>query len=196
MRFPDAYGVEEPTYLPDCSNSVKSAIGWALLATSFVLACTPQGLECGEPAALEPHPQNAAFKGAPLGPLLVRNFRDDATTAVITEYQQGYPLKVLIVVARPFTKPLTMRCFRCSDGSALRFAATYPFAFNSTPAPSDVYNAAGEAAPVLEPMTALPAGVPSAPSAYPYMLFTSSGKWVLEVRDSTGLVGRTVLLVR
>jgi len=28
------------------------------------------------------------------------------------------------------------------------------------------------------------------------MLFTSAGKWVLEVRDETGLVGRTVLLVR
>jgi hypothetical protein len=165
--------------------------------TSFVVACTPQGLECGEPAALEPHPQDAAFKGAPLGPLLVRNFRDDATTAVITEYQQGYPLKVLIVVAKPFTTPLTMRGFRCSDGSALRFAATYPFAFNSTPAPSDVYAAAGEVAPVLGPTTTLPAGVVlGATNAPPYMLFTSSGKWVLEVRDETGLVGRTVLLVR
>ena len=98
---------------------MKSVLSRALVATVLVLGCTPKGLDCGEPAALEPHPQNAAFKGAPLGPLLVRNFRDDATTAVITEYQQGYPLKVLVVVAKPFTKPLTMRGFRCSDGSVL-----------------------------------------------------------------------------
>jgi hypothetical protein len=176
---------------------MRSFLGLALVSTVLVLGCTPKGLDCGEPAALEPHPQDAAFKGAPLGPLLVRNFRDDATTAVITEYQPGYALKVLIVVAEPFTKPLTMRGFRCSDGSALRFAATYPFAFNSTPAPSDVYAAAGEAAPVIGPMTTLPVGVVlGAPNAPPYMLFTSSGKWVLEVRDETGLVGRTVLLIR
>jgi hypothetical protein len=174
----------------------SSFLGRALLVTALLLACTPQGLDCGEPTTLVAHPEQPNFKGAALGPLLVRNFADDATTAVITEYKPGYALKVLIVVAKPFTKPLTMRGFRCSDGSALRFAATYPFAFNSTPAPSDVYAAAGEAAPVIEPMTTVPAGVPSAPNAYPYMLFTSSGKWVLEVRDETGLVGRTVLLVR
>ena len=176
---------------------MRSFLRRAFVSTALVLGCTPTGLDCGEPATLKPHPQNAAFKGAPLGPLLVRNFRDDATTAEITEYQQGYPLKVLIVVAEPFTKPLTMRGFRCSDGSALHFAATYPFAFNSTPAPSDVYAATGEAAPVIEPMTTLPAGVVmGAPNAPPYMLFTSPGKWVLEVRDETGLVGRAVLLVR
>lgn len=127
---------------------------------------------------------------------MVRNFRDDATTAVVTEYKPGYALKVVIVVAKPFTKPLTMRGWRCSDGAPLRFAMTYPFAFNSTPVPSDVYAAAGEEAPLIEPMSSLSAGVVVGANAPPYMLFTSSGKWVLEVREGTGYVGRTVLLVR
>jgi hypothetical protein len=175
---------------------MKSFLGRALLATSLVLGCAPQGLDCGEPTTLVSHPQQPNFKGAPLGPLLVRNFADDATSAVITEYKPGYALKVVIVVAKPFTNPLTMRGWRCSDSSPLRFASSYPFAFGSTPAPSDIYSAAGELAPVIEPMTSLPDAAVMGAKAPPYMLFTSSGTWVLEVRDGSELVGRTVLLVR
>jgi len=166
-----------------------------LLAVAFVLCCTPQGLDCGEPATLEAHPEQPGFKGAPLGPLLVRNFPEDATTAVITEYRPGYATKVVIVVAKPFTKLLTLTGRRCSDGAALRFASSYPFAFNSTPAPSDVFAAAGYEAPLIQPMERLPAGVGmgAGPS---YMLFTSSGKWLLEVRDGNEVQGRAVVDVR
>jgi hypothetical protein len=156
----------------------------------------PRGLECGEPTALEPHPQRPEFTGAPLGPLMVRNFPDDATTAVVTVYEPGYATKVVIVVARPFTQPLTLRGYRCSDGSALRFATSYPFALNSTPAPSDAFAEAGEVAPVIDPVSNLPVGVVMSPRVPAYMLFTSSGKWVLEVRQGNELEGRAVLLVR
>lgn len=166
-----------------------------LLVVVFVLACAPQSLDCGEPATLEAHPEQPGFKGAPLGPLLVRNFPEDATTAVITEYRPGYATKVVIVVAKPFTKPLTLTGRRCSDGAALRFASDYPFAFNSTPAPSDVFAAAGYEAPLIQPMESLPVGmvIGAGPS---FMLFTASGKWLLEVRDGDVLHGRAVLNVR
>jgi hypothetical protein len=179
-----------------CIYSMRSFLARALVSAALVVGCTPKALECGEPATLESHPQRPDFKGAPLGPLLLRNFADDATAAVITEYKPGYALKVVIVVAKPFTSPLTMRGFRCSDGAPLRFADSYPFVFGSTPAPSDVYAAAGELAPVIEPMSSLPPGAVMGAKAPPYMLFTAYGKWVLEVRDGSGLVGRTVLLVR
>ena len=139
-----------------CIYSMRSFLARALVSAALVFGCTPKALDCGEPATLESHPQRPDFKGAPLGPLLVRNFADDATTAVITEYKPGFALKVVIVVAKPFTSPLTMRGFRCSDGAPLRFADSYPFVFGSTPAPSDVYAAAGELAPVIEPMSSLP----------------------------------------
>ena len=179
-----------------CTYSMRSFLGRAVVSTALVLACTPQGLDCGEPTTLVSHPQRPDFKGAPLGPLLVRNFADDATTAVITGYKPGYALKVVIGVATPFTKALTMRGFRCSDGAPLRFAVSYPFAFGSTPAPSDVFGAAGELAPLIEPTNSLPPGAVMGANAPPYMLFSAYGKWVLEVRDGSGVVGRTVLLVR
>lgn len=166
-----------------------------LVAVALLLGCTPQGLDCGEPATLEAHPEQPGFKGAPLGPLLVRNFPEDATAAVITEYRPGYATKVVIVVAKPFTKLLTLSGRRCSDGSALRFASSYPFAFNSTPAPSAVFAAAGYEAPLIQPMESLPVGVVmgAGPS---FMLFTASGKWLLEVHDGDVLHGRAVLEVR
>lgn len=161
-----------------------------------VFACAPTGFDCGEPTVLEPHPEQAAFKGAPLGPLMVRNFEDDATSAVITEYRPGYATKVVIVVAKPFTKSLTLRGHRCSDGAPLHFAMSYPFALNSTPAPSDVFATAGIVAPVIEPIASFPVGVTIGPGGPSYMLFRSSGKWLLELREGSQLIGRTVLLVR
>ena len=125
----------------------------------------------------------------------MRNFPDDATTAVITEYRPGYATKVVIVVAKPFRQMLTLTGRRCSDGAALRFASSYPFAFNSTPAPSDVFATAGYEAPLIQPMESLPVGIVmgAGPS---FMLFTASGKWVLEVHEGDVLHGRAVLDVR
>lgn len=186
----------EPTSTWGCNDHVIAALPRLLVAVACALSCTPQGLDCGEPTTLEAHPEQPAFKGAPLGPLLVRNFQDDATTAVITEYRPGYATKVVIVVAQPFTKLLTLSGRRCSDGAPLRFASGYPFALNSTPAPSDVFAAAGYEAPVIQPMVTLPVGVVMGAAGPSYMLFTSSGKWVLELREGDELLGRAVLQVR
>jgi hypothetical protein len=136
--------------------------------------------------------------GAPLGPLLVRQFADDATTAVIGYYMPGYATKVITVVAQPFDRPLTLRGWRCSDGAALRFAWGYPFALSSTPAPSDVFAAAGADVVTIEPTASVPSresGVIQGANAPPYFLFTSSGKWLIEVRDGAAIVGRAVLVV-
>lgn len=171
----------------------------SLVAVAFVTAaCAPSGLACDEPTTLEPHPHDPTFTGARLGPLLVRQFADDAKTAVIGYYVPGYATKVVTVVAEPFSGPLTLRGWRCSDGVSLRFAWNYPFALNSTPAPSDVFAAAGEEAPVIQPTTLIPSReyrVVSGANAPPYFLFTSSGKWLLEVREAATTVGRAVLLV-
>lgn len=153
-------------------------------------------MDCGEPTKLEPHPERPDFLGAPLGPLLVRNFRDEETTAIVSEYTPGYATKVVIVVARPFDKALTLRGRRCADGVPLRFAWTYPFAFNSTPAPSEVFAVAGEEAVMIRPMTTVPAGIVLGAGAPPYLLFASAGKWLLELHESETVIGRAVLLVR
>jgi hypothetical protein len=166
-----------------------------LVAVACLLSCTPQGLDCPETSALEAHPEQPGFKGAPLGPFLVRNFPEDATTAVVTEYRPGYATKVVIVVAKPFTKMLELTGRRCADGAPLRFATGYPFALNSTPAPSGVFAAAGYAPALIQPMETLPAGVGMG-AGPAYMLFTSSGKWLLEVHDGDILHGRAVLDVR
>ena len=168
----------------------------SFLVIALALACAPTGEDCGEPTKLEPHPSQPAFTGAPLGPLLVRNFRDGESMAIINEYAPGYATKVVIVAKRPFDKALTLRGRRCSDGTPLRFAWSYPFALNSTPAPSGVFAAAGEEASVIEPLTSLPTSGVIGPAAPPYMLFASSGKWILEVREGSTLVGHAVLLVR
>jgi hypothetical protein len=167
-----------------------------LLAACLGAGCGPQPLSCGEPTRLEPHPlYQAALPAAPLGPLMVRNFRDGETNAVISEYSPGYATKVVISVARPFDRPLSLSGRRCSDGSRLRFASSYPFALNSTPAPPEIFAAAGEVDPIIEPVTSVrPDALYGVGPAY--MLFTSSGKWVLEVRDGNALAGRAVLLVR
>lgn len=174
---------------------MRSRVSLAWLALVFLVTCAPSGVSCGEPSKLESHPNQSTFIGAPLGPLLVRNFRDGATTAVIGEYTPGYATKVVVVAAKPFDKPLTLRGRRCSDGIALRFAWTYPFAFNSTPAPSAIFAAAGEDAPVIEPLTTLPVTGVMSPQSPPYFLFASSGKWLLEVSDGGNVVGRAVVLV-
>jgi hypothetical protein len=166
-----------------------------LVAVACVLSCTPQGLDCRETSALEAHREQPGFKGAPLGPLLVRNFPEDATTAVITEYRPGYATKVVIVVAKPFTKILALTGRRCSDGAPLRFASGYPFALNSTPAPSGVFASAGYEPALIQPMESLPVGIVMG-TGPAYMLFTASGKWLLEVHDGDVLHGRAVLDVR
>lgn len=169
----------------------------SILVAALVVGCAPQsqGLDCGDPTKLEPHPNQASFTGAPLGPLLARNFREGETTAIISEYSPGYATKVVIVVTRPFDKPLTLRGWRCSDRTPLRFAWSYPFAPYSTPAPA-VFAAAGEEAPVIQPMTSVPASGVISPAAPPYFLFESSGKWLLELRDGETVLGRAVVLVR
>ncbi|HEY8731439.1 MAG TPA: hypothetical protein VIN69_05620 [Candidatus Limnocylindria bacterium] len=173
------------------------ALAAAVFAGVLVVGCSPQpqGLDCGDPTTLVPHPNQADFTGAPLGPLLVRNFREGETTAIIDVYSPGYATKVVIVAARSFDTPLTLRGWRCSDRTPLRFAWAYPFATNSTPAPSAVFAAAGEEAPVIQPMTIPASGVYS-PAAPAYFLFASSGKWLLEVRDGNAVIGQAVLLVR
>lgn len=171
-------------------------IWYLLLAVCLGAACGPQPLSCGEPTRLEPHPlRPEALLAAPLGPLMVRNFRESETTAVISEYSPGYPTKVVISVARPFDRPLSLSGRRCSDGTRLRFASSYPFALNSTPAPTEIFAATGEIDPIIEPVTSVrPDALYGVGPAY--MLFTSSGKWVLEVREGNVLAGRAVLLVR
>jgi hypothetical protein len=162
-----------------------------------VTTCGPVPADCGEVTRLEPHPQQASFIAAPLGPLMVRNFPNEATTAEVTAYEPGRATKVVIVVARPFSRPLTLHGYRCSDGRPLHFASTYPFALNSTPAPSDVFAAAGQEAFEIQPSEEVAPGLIFGPrGAPPYMLFSSSGKWVIELRDSGAVVGRAVLLVR
>jgi hypothetical protein len=167
-----------------------------------VVACGPGSVdggpvECGEVTRLEPHPQQTSFLGAPLGPLMVRNFADDATTAEVTAYEPGRATKVVIVVARPFSRPLALRGYRCSDGRPLRFASTYPFALNSTPAPSDVFASAGQETFEIQPSEEVAPGLIFGPrGAPPYMLFSSPGKWVIELRDRDDVVGRAALLVR
>jgi hypothetical protein len=166
-----------------------------LVAVACALSCSSHALDCPETSVLEAHAEQPGFKGAPLGPLLVRNFPEDATTAVVTEYRPGYATKVVIVVAKPFTKMLTLTGRRCSDGAPLRFASGYPFAFNSTPVPSGVFATAGYQPALIQPLESLPVGIVlgAGPS---YMLFTASGKWLLEVHDGDVLQGRAVLDVR
>jgi hypothetical protein len=185
----------EPTLPVICNDQVSTALLRLLVAAACALSCTPQGLDCRDTSVLEGHPEQPGFKGAPLGPLLVRNFPEDATTAVVTEYRPGYATKVVIVVAKPFTKMLTLTGRRCSDGTLLRFASGYPFAFNSTPVPSGVFAAAGYQPALIQPLDRLPVGIVqgAGPS---YMLFTASGKWLLEVHDGDVLHGRAVLDVR
>jgi hypothetical protein len=161
----------------------------------LLVGCAPRGLTCGEPTELEPHPNQPSFRGAPLGPLLVSQFAEDATAAVIGYYVPGYATKVVTVVARPFEKPLTLHGWRCADGVPLRFAWGYPFASNSTAAPSSVFEAAGEEAPVIEPPTSVPSSGSYGAKAPPYFLFASSGKWLLELRDGGTIMGRVILLV-
>ena len=171
-------------------------LGALIVIALLLVGCASRSVSCGEPTNLEPHTNEPSFTGAPLGPLLVRQFADDATTAIIGYYVPGYATKVVTVVARPFDKPLTIRGWRCADGVPLRFAWGYPFALNSTPAPSDLFAAAGEEAPVIQPTTTLPLSGIYAANAPPYFLFASPGKWLLELRDGATTVGRAVLLVR
>lgn len=170
-------------------------LGALVVLALLLVSCAPRGLSCGEPTKLEPHPNQPSFTGAPLGPLLVRQFADDATSAVIGHYVPGYATKVVTVVARPFDRRLTLHGWRCADGVPLRFAWGYPFALDSTPAPSDVFAVAGEEAPVIEPMTTVPSSGVHGAKAPPYFLFASTGKWLLELRDGGTTVGRAVLQV-
>jgi hypothetical protein len=45
-------------------------------------------------------------------------------------------------------------------------------------------------------MPTIPSTGVHGPGAPPYFLFTSSGKWLLEVRDGNTVLGRAVLLVK
>ena len=182
---------------------VATAIG-GVLGVALVLgvsspaarSVTPANIGCAAATRLVSHPNDPVFTGAPLGPLLLRNFPPDATQAVITEYKPLAPTKVVTIAVRPFERPLTLTGYRCSDRHLLRFAWTYPFPppFGQTPSPS-VFESAGELAPVIQPMTTLPASGVFSPAAPAYFLFTSSGMWLIELHDGHMLVGRAAVAV-
>lgn len=166
------------------------------LASVQARGITPPAIACAGPTPLVRHPTDPAFTGAPLGPLLLRNFAPDEARAIIAEYTPGYATKVVTVAARPFDRPLTLSGWRCSDRHPLRFAWTYPFTPPSRPASLDKFDVAGERDPVVQPMPSLPSTGVFGPAAPAYFLFSSTGDWVIELRDADVIVGRAVLEVQ
>lgn len=117
-----------------------------------------------------------------------------AVVRLIPNYPgEVYPHKVLIYVPTPLATPVTLKGRRCSDGKPLRF--WYRAGVGDLPGAGS----ATELRQTGDLVAELQAGEP--PITHPalgypgYILFSSSGKWKVFVRQNGRLVGTVVFRV-
>jgi hypothetical protein len=138
---------------------------------------------CGRPTPVEPTPNpDETAPGAHVG-LLWFVFGGTADTAQSKLYpdEQGLisPTKVPIVIRERLRAPVTLRGWRCRNGTPLRFwyrpDGSVPLARN--PASPEELRRAGDLAATLrgEPT------IPGIPGYHGYFLFSAAGKWVVSV---------------
>lgn len=180
-----------------------SQIAAGLFVLSGVLAaCTappPKTTECGPASALVAHPSDIAATGAPLGPLLIRNFEPGATTAVVHRFTPGRPTKMVVLVARDMVTDISLTGARCADGKPLRFwlnkdgGGPFTFGPDSTPVPEDVMSSVGDVRAVLPRID--PPTMTGVWSYGGYLLFPTAGSYRIEAQSEGKTVGEAILVV-
>jgi hypothetical protein len=152
---------------------------------------------CGRPTPLEPTPvPDETAPGAHVGPLwFVFGGTADTAQSKIYPDNQGLlsPTKVPIVIRERLPRPVTLRGWRCADGTPLRFwyrrQGDVPLPRN--PASPGELERAGDLVATLsgEPT------IPGIPGYHGYLLFSATGKWVVSVALRGQRVGSFVVNV-
>ncbi len=159
----------------------------------------PAPLDCGGPTRLVAHPRDAALTGAPLGPLLIRGYYGEgATSAVVQGFTQGYPTKMLALIAHDMQAAVTLTGVRCSDGQALRFwmgpnRNDTPFSPADLPVSEERMSTTGQLDPTLEARQLPTTG--GILDEGGYMLFPSVGTYRIEGRANGGKIGEVTIVV-
>ncbi len=168
------------------------------IALAACAAPAPTAIDCGPATALVPHPQAPELTGAPLGPLLIRGAYGNATKAIVYGFGQGYPTKMLVLVAHDMESDITLSGLRCADGQPLRFwlnkngGAPWSLGPSSTPVPDEVMASTGDLRAVLPRIQAQPIGTVGYGG---YMLFTSAGSYRIEGFVGDRKIGEVTLVV-
>jgi hypothetical protein len=100
-------------------------------------------------------------------------------------YQNGYPTKMVIAAVVTQTATITLRGYRCSDARVLTFQYGQPLT-SPPPLAAPQLAAAGVAAQALYPLAA-------GEGHTGYVLLTSAGRWIIEVRQGHRLYGTLLL---
>ena len=119
-----------------------------------------------------------------MGPLWVLRMASEGPA--VLPFLPGYPTKVRVYLTeRPRTR-LTLRGWRCRDQTPLRFWYRDRLPFASVPVSRRALETTGDL------VAAFPAR--SVPADYTgYMLFSSAGRWNVQVRGGARVLGNVVL---
>ncbi len=169
------------------------ALSWLTLATllsAALAACSSQAanvstsasssaINCGQASAVETDPSDAALHGVRIGPIFVPTSADASGRAVIRNFQQGQPTRVVIDPLQPLSAAIRLEGWRCATGERLRLA----------------YGGQATVAAALLPYAS---GAEAGATGYSgQMLFTAPGEWMIAVSSKTGhLLGRGVVTVQ
>jgi hypothetical protein len=169
---------------------VRSLVGILGVSTLLALTATACGghgrvpLACGPVRAVTPTRDPAIGDGIALGPLQLDLY----------PFRPGYPLKVLIGSARPPRTPVTIRGWRCSDGTPLRFwyggtEAALGLRLSGRRYPAAVLERAGRADAYLKPSSSQPGG-----REWPgYFLFPTAGRYEVKLYAGSSLLDTAVI---
>src|SRR5579864_7351760 len=168
------------------------ALRWLTLATllsAALAACSSEAangvsasssaINCGHASAVETDPSDGALHGVRIGPIFVPTSADASGRAVIRNFQQGQPTRVVIDPLQPLTAAIRLEGWRCATGERLRLA----------------YGGQATVAAALLPYAP---GVDAQATGYSgQMLFTAPGEWMIAASSKTGhLLGRGVFTVQ
>lgn len=180
-------------------NRIAAGLFGLAIALAACAPPAPAIVACGPATALVPHPNEATLTGAPLGPLLIRNFEPGASTAVIHAFEPGRPTKMVVLVAHDMDSDVALTGVRCGDGKPLRFwlnkggGGIWSFEPNSTPVPEEVMASTGDLRALL-PRLSVPA-TGGGMGYGGYLLFPTAGSYRVDAFGGDRKIGEAILVV-
>jgi hypothetical protein len=110
-----------------------------------------------------------------LGPLWIAGLSSSDPPTVL--WKRGYPTKLLLQEAEPITTVIELTGWACSDGKQLRFWYHDGLPFTKVPASDEAMASTGDLKAKVD-------FVSQPNSKTGYMLFTHSGRWMVQLTTS------------
>lgn len=175
---------------------IVMAVGIACCGPGPQAQETAKPIDCGTVTSLT---TNDAIGGQPTTGVLIDPLffvvveNRSGSGAVISDFESGYPYKVLIQPVRAFSTPAELQGWNCAYGSRLRFWYRECCPFATVPVTPQQLASTGDLVARLGPTSGSP---PRQLAGFAgYMLFTAAGKWKISVSQGGRNLGSATFQV-